>query len=244
MREGCANSRCSASTASFYQCDITSTANLKEVAAAIRQKHGHPTILINNAGFGRGGTILDESESDIRRTFEVNTISHFWTVKEFVPDMIQKNHGHIITIASLASFIAPGEIVDYSCTKAAALAFHEGLTQELKHWHKVGKVRTRYACNTTIGVSLPLLTLTQHHSSALGAHADDLHPHRRRRPFQAAPLDPRDGLFRRCQAGRHPDQWTSYSSAVTCSPRLPPCVADVDAGICPRGGLEGFCQAP
>lgn len=130
------------STASFYQCDITSTANLTQVAAEIRQKHGHPTILINNAGFGRGGTILDESESDIRRTFEVNTISHFWTVKEFVPDMIKKNHGHIITIASLASFIAPGEIVDYSCTKAAALAFHEGLTQELKHWHKVGKVRT------------------------------------------------------------------------------------------------------
>lgn len=78
----------------------------------------------------------------IRRVFEVNTLSHFLMVKEFVPAMIAKNHGHIVTTASMASFVSPGGMTDYSCTKASALAFHEGLAQELKFYHNAPKVRT------------------------------------------------------------------------------------------------------
>lgn len=64
-------------------------------------------------------------------------------VKEFLPSMIRDNHGHVITVASMASFVTVGEMVDYACTKASALAFHEGLGQELRYWYKAPKVRTR-----------------------------------------------------------------------------------------------------
>lgn len=117
---------------------------MNDVAQRIATEHGYPTILINNAGVAVEGTILDKDEKDIRLTMEVNTLSHFWTVKAFLPSMVEKNHGHIITIASLASFVSMGEAVDYGCSKAAALAFHEGLTQEVKHWYKANNVRTRY----------------------------------------------------------------------------------------------------
>jgi len=113
------------------------------VGDKIRQAHGEPTVLINNAGVGHDGTILEEPEDKIRQTFEVNTVSHFMTVREFLPDMIKKNHGHVITIASMASFMGLGEMVDYCCTKSSALAFHEGLRQELKFWYHAPKVRTR-----------------------------------------------------------------------------------------------------
>jgi short-subunit dehydrogenase len=63
-------------------------------------------------------------------------------VREFLPSMIEKNHGHVVTIASMASFIGLGDMVEYSCTKASALAFHEGLRQELRLWYKAPKVRT------------------------------------------------------------------------------------------------------
>ena len=121
---------------------MTTTEGVKSFAEEIRKAHGNPTILFNNAGIGGGGTIIDEPEATIRRVFEVNTISHFIMVKEFVPDMITKNHGHIITTASMASFAAIGGMTDYACTKASALAFHEGLAQELKHYHNAPKVRT------------------------------------------------------------------------------------------------------
>lgn len=88
-------------------------------------------------------TILDESEEQIRRIFDVNTIAHFLLIKEFLPAMIRHDHGHIVTLASLASFVTGVKNVDYSCTKASALAFHEGLTQELRHVYNARKVRTR-----------------------------------------------------------------------------------------------------
>ncbi|KAF3387464.1 Short-chain dehydrogenase/reductase [Penicillium rolfsii] len=126
----------------FYKADITSSANIAEVAKTIRDKHGDPTVLVNNAGVGYDGTILEEPESKIRQTFEVNTISHFLMVKEFLPAMIKANHGHVVTIASMASFVALGEMADYCCSKASALAFHESLRQELKSWYHAPGVRT------------------------------------------------------------------------------------------------------
>lgn len=132
----------------FYKADITSSASIAEVAEKIRATQGDPTILINNAGVGHDGTILEKPESKIRQTFEVNTVSHFLMVREFLPSMIAKNHGHIITIASMASFIGLGDMVEYSCTKASALAFHEGLRQELRLWYKAPKVRTTYVSKT------------------------------------------------------------------------------------------------
>jgi len=56
--------------------------------------------------------------------------------------MIKANHGHIVTMASMASFMVHAQNVDYACTKASCLAFHEGLTQELKSRYNANKVRT------------------------------------------------------------------------------------------------------
>jgi short-subunit dehydrogenase len=47
-------------------------------------------------------------------------------VKEFMPAMLKKNKGHIVGIASMASWVAPPGIVDYASTKAGVQAFHEG----------------------------------------------------------------------------------------------------------------------
>ncbi|KAJ5162526.1 Dehydrogenase RED2 [Penicillium capsulatum] len=126
----------------FYRTDITSSAKIAEVAKAIRSDHGDPTVLINNAGVGHDGTILEEPEAKIRQTFEVNTLSHWWMVREFLPAMVRANHGHVITVASMASFVALGEIADYCGSKASALAFHESLRQELKGWYHAPNVRT------------------------------------------------------------------------------------------------------
>ncbi|KAG4432036.1 hypothetical protein IFR05_012475 [Cadophora sp. M221] len=126
----------------FYQCDVTSSSDISAAAAEIRKAHGDPTVLINNAGIGTGLSIMDEMEERIRLTFEVNTMAHFWMTKEFLPAMIKKNHGHVVTIASMASYLVHAQNVDYSCSKASALAFHEGLASELRSRYKAPNVRT------------------------------------------------------------------------------------------------------
>ena len=125
----------------FYACDITSPDAVRDTASRIYADVGHPTVLINNAGIARLKTILDSTPADVNATLSVNTISHFWTVQTFLPHMIQRNHGHVVTLASMASFVTIAGNVDYSCSKAAALAFHEGLVQELRHRYKAPKVR-------------------------------------------------------------------------------------------------------
>ncbi|KXG47912.1 Short-chain dehydrogenase/reductase SDR [Penicillium griseofulvum] len=127
----------------FYQTDITSARSLSETGAAMRKSHGEPTVIVNNAAVFHHGTILEMPEEKLRQTFDVNIISHFLILKEFLPYMVRMNRGHVITVASVASFVTIGEMVDYACSKASALSFQEGLRQELKYWYKAPNVRTR-----------------------------------------------------------------------------------------------------
>jgi len=114
------------SNVSFYECDITQKSRLHEVATKIQNEVGAPSILINNAGIGRSYDILEASEEHLNQIFAINTISHWFTVQEFLPDMIKNKKGHIVTIASMASFTSVAGMAEYCATKASALAFHEG----------------------------------------------------------------------------------------------------------------------
>ncbi|KAF5718499.1 short-chain dehydrogenase reductase [Fusarium globosum] len=126
----------------YFQCDLRSPENVEAVAENIRAEVGYPTVVINVAGVVRGKTIFESQPSDIRFTFDVNTFAPFWIAKTFVPDMVAKNHGMVVTLTSYASWLTIPNLVDYGASKAAALAFHEGLTAELTTRYNAPKVRT------------------------------------------------------------------------------------------------------
>lgn len=46
--------------------------------------------------------------------------------------MMKDNHGHIVTIASVAGLLGTYNCTDYSATKFATIGFHESLFSELK----------------------------------------------------------------------------------------------------------------
>ncbi|ROW11332.1 hypothetical protein VMCG_01220 [Cytospora schulzeri] len=126
----------------YFKCDITSKQQIAAVANEIRSTVGHPTVLINNAGVVRGKSIIDASEKDIRFTFDVNALSHYWIVQEFLPNIIENDHGMVVTVASVAAWVTIPNMVDYAASKHAALAFHEGLAAELATRYGANKVRT------------------------------------------------------------------------------------------------------
>ncbi|KAL3420624.1 hypothetical protein PVAG01_07069 [Phlyctema vagabunda] len=139
----------------FYQCNVTDSSQLSEVGDAIRKAHGHPTILINNAGVaGTSSPLLSCTEAEVRKCFEVNTMSHFWTVKEFVPDMAKKNHGHVVTVSSMSAYLTLPGMVDYACTKNSTVAFHEGLRSELRAKYNAPNVRTTLVSPTWVNTPL------------------------------------------------------------------------------------------
>ncbi|KAF2017745.1 NAD(P)-binding protein [Aaosphaeria arxii CBS 175.79] len=132
-------------TVSYWKCDICSPSAVAEAADSIRKTIGHPTILINNAGIANSSPIIHLSSEKLSKIFGVNLLSLWYTAREFLPNMILKDKGHIVTIASMASYISLTTAVDYSASKAGALAFYEGLSSELKHIYKAPGVMNTVA---------------------------------------------------------------------------------------------------
>ncbi|KAL9066175.1 MAG: hypothetical protein Q9157_007235 [Trypethelium eluteriae] len=126
----------------FYKCDITSPSAVSEVASEIRSKIGNPTILVNNAGIGTSHTILLTEPEYLERLFSINVFAHYNTLQAFLPSMISANKGHVVTVASLSSFVPPVGLVHYASTKAAVMSLHEGLTSELRHLYNAPNVKT------------------------------------------------------------------------------------------------------
>lgn len=126
----------------FFKCDVTDPEAVKATAQAIQEQLGHPSILINNAGIAGAHGILQTPPKFLRKIFDVNLLSHYYLLQAFAPAMIERNKGHILTIASVASFVAGSGFVDYCATKAGAWVLHDGLTTELRTIHKCTGVKT------------------------------------------------------------------------------------------------------
>lgn len=107
----------------FYKVDLTSGSEIDAAAERVRSEIGHVTIVINNAGTGIGKTILGSTERTVKLTFNVNAVAPFLVTKAFLPHMIKTNHGHVLTIASLASFTTPAQMVDYCASKPQPWSF-------------------------------------------------------------------------------------------------------------------------
>lgn len=126
----------------FFACDITNPTEVYATADRIREQLGDPSILINNAGIMAPHTILDTPDDFLKNLFAVNVLSNWYTVKAFLPAMVARNKGHIVTVASLASYVGIASLADYTASKAAILSFHEALAQELKLHHHAPNILT------------------------------------------------------------------------------------------------------
>ncbi|ODQ64103.1 NAD(P)-binding protein [Nadsonia fulvescens var. elongata DSM 6958] len=133
----------------YFLCDISDFTSVEESLNKVKTSIGMPTILINNAGITHSEFIEDLPESKIRRIFDVNVLSHFWTTRALLPGMKELNRGYIVTIASVLGYIAPARLTAYAATKAANIAFHESVTYELETYKKG---------TTTLGIKTLLVT--------------------------------------------------------------------------------------
>eukprot|EP01135_Chromosphaera_perkinsii_P010458 Nk52_evm21s2133 gene=Nk52_evmTU21s2133 len=130
---------------SWYVCDLSDRNSIYATADKIKQNVGDVDILINNAGIVTGKTLLDCPDALIQKTFEVNTIAHFWTIKAFLPSMFERNHGHIVTISSSAGKVGVCGLADYCASKFAAFGIDESLRFEFQKCGKTG-IKTTCVC--------------------------------------------------------------------------------------------------
>jgi all-trans-retinol dehydrogenase (NAD+) len=130
--------------ASIDACDLTDRHAIAAAAERARRDCGPIDVVINNAGVVSGKTILAAADEDIERTFAVNTLALFWVTRAFLPAMVERDRGHVVTIASAAGLVGTSRLTDYCASKHAAVGFDESLRLELKR--QGSKVLTTVVC--------------------------------------------------------------------------------------------------
>ena len=88
-------------------------------------------ILINNAGIAHYGLISQISEAEWNRLFSVNVGGIYRCVKAVLPQMLQKQAGCILNLASMWGQVGASCEVAYSASKGAVIAMTKALAKEL-----------------------------------------------------------------------------------------------------------------
>ena len=87
-------------------------------------------LLVNNAGFGAFGYIHEIPESRMLEMIQVNCSAVVQLTRLYVPAMVERRHGDVLIVASIAGFQAVPFNSVYAATKAFDLLFAEGLSEE------------------------------------------------------------------------------------------------------------------
>lgn len=119
--------------------DITSEADIVAAQAAV----GAPLdILVNNAGVGAVGNILNTSSADLARMLAVNVTGTFLITKAFLPAMLERKRGSVISLASIGGVVGIRDRFAYTTSKFAIV----GMTKALALDHSASGVRFNAIC--------------------------------------------------------------------------------------------------
>lgn len=117
----------------IFDIDLSKTDSAEQLYKKINEQKLNVDILINNAGFGINGKFKDIDMSQEENMLILNIITLTKLTKLFVKEMVKKQSGNIINIASTAAFQGIPGFAAYAASKAYVLHFSEAIANELKN---------------------------------------------------------------------------------------------------------------
>lgn len=114
-----------------FQADVADADAVDAMAKAVRERFGHISLLVNNAGIARQCLFQDISREYWKRIFDVNLNGAFNTIQAVLPNMLHEHSGCIINTSSIWGLHGASCEVAYSATKHAIVGLTRSLAQEL-----------------------------------------------------------------------------------------------------------------
>jgi short-subunit dehydrogenase len=110
--------------------DLTEPADLARVEAEVRERT--PDLLVNNAGFGTVGRFAELDLAGEEREVRLIVLALMRLTHAALGPMLERGHGAVINVSSLAGEGAAPYNATYAATKAFVTSFSEALSEELR----------------------------------------------------------------------------------------------------------------
>jgi len=136
-----------------YMCDVSDREKIAQMAETVEREFGPIDILVNVAGIVNSRPFLEKSDAMIERTVGVNLMAIFWTIRAFLPGMMQRGQGHVVNFASAGGLLGVPYISDYCATKFAVVGLTESLRQEMKLAGHRG-IHFSHVCPNTVSTGM------------------------------------------------------------------------------------------
>ncbi len=114
--------------------DLSDLNECENLVSHLKSKREMPLdILINNAGFGAVGRFDQNDISNDLNMIDVNIKALHYIAHQMMPHFIERNHGHIINVGSVAGLMPGGPyMATYYATKSYVVSLTNALAEELK----------------------------------------------------------------------------------------------------------------
>ena len=113
------------------QVDLGSDDSVQQAITHTISAFGRLDVVVNNAGYGIGGSIEELTDAETRQSFDVNVFGTLNVIRQALPHLRAAGAGHLINISSIAALAGATGWAVYAATKAAVSAFTEVLAQDV-----------------------------------------------------------------------------------------------------------------
>lgn len=151
-------------------CDVRDEAQRAALVDAVLARHGRVDVLVNNAGVGYLGAVVDMNGPDVERLVSTNVTAYVDLTRRVLPGMLARGGGDVLMLSSVAAWVSTPPLTAYCATKRAVDGFVEGLRREVTpHGVRVHSVH-------------PGFVATEFHARALRLHPREDDPQVQRSP--------------------------------------------------------------
>ena len=114
--------------------DVTREQDIEAAVARISREGRGLYGLVNNAGVGAFGSLVEMKDADFDLIMSVNVYGPYRVTKAFAP-LIAAQKGRVVTIGSIAGILAGKQVGAYAMSKHALEAFADSLAEEMATVH-------------------------------------------------------------------------------------------------------------
>jgi len=127
-----AQARAAGVTVSTHPMDVADHAAVAALPAAVLERHGRVTVLVNNAGVALGGMFGQVAAEDFDWLMEINFGATVRLTRAFLPALAREDAAQLVNVSSIFGIIAPPGQTAYAASKFAVRGFSESLRHELQ----------------------------------------------------------------------------------------------------------------